>query len=429
MNQLKSVAVLMAAVAAGWAQPSLAQSSTDDPLALKLANAVSPDRFFVRAGVIGVKIKTESGDAYDVTGPLVTREELQQMVESNVISAALIANGVTNDPDNPGGYIDAGGIQQLLSDPVSGIPNIIKSMDAAGRNLTALGAPRGVKAVAKESVGTAGISLGMFLDDEYKWAVEAYVLAIPPKASVNIAGPSARRTNATGTEAVQPFPLQGQKIIDTKLFPPLLMLGRYWGNKDSRFRPYTGVIGMYAMFYDTKATDALNYFVGGQNPGDTTVSFKNTFGMGPMLGGKFQINDSWHVNLNIGHVKLKTVGTLVTRNTLLTQKTTGVLAYGDDPSLPTATTTGNSITSTLQVAEAAFWGTPDKKKVFNNFDPEVADKFDSVRSIVSRVVAYQRHIAAGGDPDVAPDSQGTFVRKSEATLKNTLFMLSVGRTF
>jgi outer membrane protein len=427
MNQLKSVAVLMAAVAAAWAQPSLAQSSTDDPLALKLANAVSPDRFFVRAGVIGVKIKTESGDAYDVTGPLVTRAELQAMVDTNVIIDAMVANGVSNaDPDDSD-TTTAGAIQQALTDDVKGIPNIIKSMDA--RNLTALGAPRGVKAIAKESVGTAGISLGMFLDDEYKWAVEAYVLAVPPKASVNIAGPSLRRTNASGSaQTVQPFPLQGQKIIDTKLFPPLLMLGRYWGNKDSRFRPYTGVIGMYAMFYDTKATDALNYFVGGQNPGDTTVSFKNTFGMGPMLGGKFQINDNWHVNLNIGHVKLKTVGTLVTRNTLLTQKTTGVFAYGDDPSLPT-TTTGNSITSTLQVAELAYWGTPEEPQVLNNFDPSVADKFDSVRSIVSRVVAYQRHIAAGGDPDVAPESQGTFVRKSEATLKNTLFMLSVGRTF
>jgi hypothetical protein len=220
---------------------------------------------------------------------------------------------------------------------------------------------------------------------------------------------------------LQPFPLQGRKIIDTKLFPPVVTLGRYWGHKDSKFRPYTGVIGMYAMFYDTKATDALNYFVGGQNPGDTTVSFKNTFGMGPMLGGKFQFNDSWHVNFNIGHVKLKTVGTLITRNTLLNAKTTGVNAYGD----PLGSTYGTSpISSVLRAAEGAIWD----GQLINNTDLDKT-KFDSVRSIVSRVVAYQRYLVAGGDPTKAPADQGTFVRKSEATLSNTLFMLSVGRSF
>lgn len=424
MNQLKSVALLMAAVAAGWAQPSLAQSSTDDPLALKLANAVSPDRFFVRAGVIGVKIKTESGDAYDVTGPLITKAELEQMRDTDIIRQAMAANGVSNLPQADSDALTAEGIQDQLKSSVAGIPLLIEAMNDPARNLTALGSPRGVKALAKESVGTAGISLGMFLDDEYKWVVEAYVLAMPPKASVNIAGPSLiRRLEGENNETLNAFPIQGQKIIDTKLFPPLLMLGRYWGNKDSRFRPYTGVIGMYAMFYDTKATDALNYFVGGQNPGDTTVSFKNTFGLGPMLGGKFQINDNWHVNLNIGHVKLKTVGTLVTRNTLLSSKTTGAFAYGDQPGV--TYTIGSSISSTLLTGEEQIW----EPRIKPNLDPADLNKFDSLRSIVSRVVAYQRHIAAGGDPDIAPDSQGTFVRKSEATLKNTLFMLSVGRTF
>ena len=410
MYRFKPVTSLIAVLLAGWLQPSLAQSNDDDPLALKLANAVSPDRFFVRAGVIGVKIKTKSGDAYDVTGPLITLQELEEMRTTDVIARALVANGVSED--------DAETVRGTLADnDIAGLVTIIDSMEERG--LTALGAPRGVKAVAKESIGTAGLSVGMFLDDEYKWAVEAYVLAKPPSASVNISGPSMILPPQTGvTDVLQPFPIQGQKIITTKLFPPLLMLGRYWGSKESKFRPYTGLIGMYAMFYDTKATDTLNYFVGGQNPGDTTVSFKNTFGMGPMLGGKFQFNDTWHVNLNIGHVKLKTVGTLVTRNTLLNAKTTGVNAYGD---LVDTYTTG-SITNTLKAAEGSFWA-PN----FAQFlDPT---KFDSVRNVVSRVVAYQRHIAAGGDPNVAPSSQGTFVRKSEATLQNTLFMLSVGRTF
>jgi len=385
---------------------------------------VSPDRFFVRAGVIGVKIKTESGDAYDVTGPLVTRAELIEMRDTDIISRALEANGVAAGSDNS--EFIQGELQKG-----NGIPLVLASMDDPQRQLTAIGAPKGVKAIAKESVGTAGVSLGMFLDDEYKWAIEAYVLAVPPKASVYISGPSLSRPplneegNPTGgADRVQPFLLQGQKIIDTKLFPPVVTLGRYWGNKDSKFRPYTGVIGMYAMFYDTKATDALNYFVGGQNPGDTTVSFKNTFGMGPMLGGKFQFSDHWHMNLNIGHVKLKTVGTLVTRNTLLTTKTTGVVAYGNTPGVTYASV--GSVTNALYAAEGAIWEGQFGLKNSGILD---LDKFDSVRSIVSRVVAYQRHIAAGGDPNVAPDSQGTFVRKSEATLKNTLFMLSVGRTF
>ncbi len=410
MYRLKSVAPVVTVLLAGWLQPSLAQTS-DDSLALKIANSVAADRFFIRAGVIGVKIKTESGDAYDVTGPLVTKAELQEMQDTGIITEALMANGVDEGT--------ATDIQDRLQTEL-GISLVLNSMTA--RNITALGSPRGVKAVAKEQVGTAGLSLGMFLDDEYKWAVEAYVLAVPPKATVTASGPSLIRPPDVGNgvkDVQQPFPLQGQKIIDTKLFPPLLMLGRYWGNKDSKFRPYTGIMGMYAVFYDTKATDALNMFVGGQNPGDTTVSFKNTFGMGPMLGGKFQFNDSWHINFNIGHVKLKTVGTLVTRNTLLTAKTTGVKAYGDPEGVTYSTEA--SITSALKGAEGALWS--------RYFDPVLDDRFDSVTNIVSRVVAYQRYIEAGGDPALAPANQGTFVRKADSTLKNTLFMLSVGHTF
>ena len=73
----------------------------------------------------------------------------------------------------------------------------------------------------------------------------------------------------------------------------------------------TGAMAMYAVFFDTKATPVLNDYVGGSNPGDTTVSIKNAFGAGPVLGFKMNLNDTWHLSLNVGHVKLKTTATII----------------------------------------------------------------------------------------------------------------------
>jgi len=403
---------LIAAFISAMGHQGMVQAA-DDTLGLKMASSVK-DRVFVRAGAIHVKVKTKSGETYDVTGPVITKDELTRLAATDAfyIRDALIERGI----DAP----IAGTINTGLRNPSAGIPLVTSAMTAQG--IDALGTPSGITAVAQERVGTAGISLGAYLSDDYTWVVEAYVLAAPVKTSVTAQGPSRVRVDNTADEPAQyarPFGLQGQKILSTKMLPPIVMFGRYWGDKDAKFRLYTGVAAMYAMFYDTKATEALNRYVGGSNPGDTTVSLKNTFGFGPMLGVKYQFSDAWHLSMNVGNVKLRTQGTLTTRNTFLTKDSgawqdfglSGFQYDGDGNLLPPEDVL--TISDAIQTGQGALAESGPQVR------QDAYAAAGGVVGVVSAGVAKLRGQA----------NLGTYVRKADTELNATMFMLSVGRSF
>lgn len=410
--------------AAAYAQ----DTDVTDTFSLRLSKALAPERFFMRAGVIAVKVKTKSGDTYDVTGPVARIEELEALLDSEgavAIEQSILARdpvGGAQASGRPGSPTVASTIAGILSDrtrTVSVLP-VIQKMNEL--DIDALGTPAGIKAVAAENSGTAGLSLGYYLSDDYSWIVEAYVLAKPLETSVAARGmPTWREIPNSGADTyLRPFGLNGQKIINTKLLPPLVMVGKYWGPKEAKFRLYTGAVAMYAIFLDSKVTDALNNFVGGSVPGATTVSLKNAFGIGPMLGAKMQLNEDWHVSLNVSSVKLKSQGTLTTRNTLITKDTGAIEEYGRTISQGAE---GGSISDTLQNAETLLapggsFGTTDRVKA------EIA-KLGGATGVAMGAIAYNRGMCnAGGACDL-----GSYTRKSDVTLQNTILMLSVGRNF
>jgi outer membrane protein len=406
-----SLAIALLASLATWHASSLADS-VDDNMALKMSGAVALDRFFVRAGAISVNIKTKSGETYDVTGPILTRDQivaitrstdntlLNYVLENNLLPAGATAAQFT-------AYLN--GATSFKNDPTQGIRALLPALDDQTPPVTQIGTPKGIKAVVEEKVGTGGLSLGYFLDDEYKWVVEAYVLAKPVNVSAYISGPYVLKQPASQDGPVlQPFSIEGQKILTSKLLPPTVMLGRYWGDKASKFRPYTGLIAMYAMMYDTKATDLLNSYVGGANPGDTTVSLKNTFGIGPMLGMKYQVSDQWHLSLNVGSVKLKTEGTIVTRNSSFTDTTGATLDLGP-------------VTDTLFTAIQVYG--PDSTSSKGGLITRILREHPEIGGVTGLVT---KSIAYANGKQV---NSGTYVRKANTTLDSTIFMMSVGRSF
>lgn len=427
MSGAKPVAkscVLAAACSMGLMQGQ-AFAAEGDTLSLKIANALQ-DRFFMRASVLGIKVKTKSGDTYDVTGPVLTRADLAAISPKSITTSTapssatairdlLISQGTS--------AADAVSATRSITSPGLGLGLLIKTMDDLG--VTQLGTPVGITGEAKKSMSTAGLSLGYYLDDNYRWVVETFVLAAPLSTSVTAHGRATLRADpdSPGDVVVRPMGLEGQKIISSKLLPPTVMFGRYWGGPGARFQPYTGLMAMYAIFYDTKATDALNSYVGGSTPGSTTVSFKNAFGAGPMVGFKYEFNDSWHVGLNVGSVRLKTVATITTRNTLFTGKSGAVQDFGyalgtDLNNL--LDENGNridSISDIIQTGEVKF-ADPDPQAT-NPKAVSAANANGGLTSLVSKAVGYAR----------GQSSLGTYVRKNETTLDSTILMLSVGYKF
>lgn len=444
MNRLTGLRRVAGSVAlistAFFASGLRAEEPEHDTLSLKIAKALRSDRLFMRAGAILVNIKTKSGATYDVTGPVIKASEVQRVFFNDTSADFDTATAELNEiiQKYPGIFegtellpIDA--LYETFSrnldtttsppqsygkllNPQQGLPLLTNYLATNG--MDGIGTPPGITGKAASSAGTAGLSIGYFLDDDHKWVVETYVLAAPVSTSVNIHGmrpvvqTGAVVLDENGNPEMAPIAIDGQKIITSKLIPPVLMLGKYWGSKDAAFRPYTGVMGMYAIFTDTKATDVLNAYVGGSNPGDTTVSLKNAFGMGPVLGMKYRFNDHWHASLNVGHVKLKTQATITTRNTFIGN---GAAILNDL----------GGVSAVIQAGEAVYNQPAGTCQSDYQIACAVVRNNGGLVSLITKGVIADRFAAGQGDGRTL----GTYVRKTDTELTNTILMMSVGRSF
>lgn len=353
------------ALATGLCSGALAQNQSPDPYIAKQLSSAVRGNLFMRLGYTSVSVNNKSGDAYDVTGPVVSTQDLRRAAElgDNMqpgdakYDASLTPANFDIDPESGTLYGDYIGLFSAAVDAVGG----------------GLGTPRGVKAKLGNAA-TVTMSLGYWLTDDHTWVAEAYVLAAPLTVKTQGAGT---------TYGGRPNGLAGQEIVRTKMLPPLVSFGRYFGSKDSWFRPYLGLGATYAIFFDTKTTDAYDEYVGGR----TSAKLKNALGAGPFVGLKARINDDWHVSLSLGQIKIKTEATLTTYNTQIRSGDRVLQDYSE------------AVNGQILLAQS-------------QADSQFVSK-------LMQLVALDR-----GTKDL-----GTFVRKQDQTLTNTIFNISIGRSF
>jgi len=340
---------------------------TDPYMAKQFSNTVRGN-MFMRLGVTSVFNKNKSGDAYDVTGPVITQKDLNDAaVRGDAILngdyGAELQNYYTLDSESGANY----------STVVAAIRDAVPAVG--------LGTPAGIKARVGNGT-TPTLSIGYWLSDDYTWVAEAYVLAAPITIKAYGEG-----TNYAG----KPNGLSGKEILSTKLLPPVVMFGRYFRDQNATFRPYLGVGATYAVFFDGKTTSAYNQYVGGRS----TVSLKNAFGIGPFAGLKTQMSDDWHVNFSVGQIKLKTEASLVTYNTKFVTGSDVIKDFNAD------------LTTAVEFAE-----TPRGR--FN-----VAPVDTRTTTKLMQLVALSKN----------QSDLGTFERKQKQEITATIVTLSIGRTF
>lgn len=353
------------------------------------------DRMFFRVSFISASVKTTTKDTYDVTGPVVSRADVQYLKGSY----ASGGSGAQSQyfVDETGSPLDYGLAGTLLDGALTNQATRTGCASVA----QGLGTPCGIKGRGTNRLNTTALSVGYFLDESYKWALEAFVLAAPLKAAVYGDGPNG---------------LNGRKIIETKLLPPMVSLGHYFGGAKDSLRPYIGAAASYAIFFDTRATSDLNTYQGGASPSDTSVKINNAFGIGPVVGFRYQPESGgWFVGMSLGNMRYKTEATITTRNTTITSASQVTLDYGAyvTSAIVGGNNTYNNSTTGTQITANTSGPLP------TGYTP------GQVVPLTNALMCDLAKYKFNNDSC----NLGTYVRKSSTILDNTLFMLSVGHNF
>lgn len=432
------------------ALPASAGPSLEDSLALSMSKGVR-DRMFWNLQAVTAKTKTKSEAPRDLTPQIVSiadltamRNQLGKDLFQRLQGAGQLAGMTETDffaAVNSGTPLQTTNLAlpeaslikdirdalQTEQDVVDLVkvrfygepdPSDIRAIPLLDRALQAdygfaagegyLTTPQGIRAKSGDPSATVAMSVGYYLNDSHNWAVEALVLGAPVRVAISGAG-----KNETGGDNG----LTGVEIIKTKMLPPIVKFGYYFGDRSWILRPYVGVGAMYNIFFDTKATAAFNQY----NGGETTVSIKNKLAFGPFLGLESGDMSGWRVGISVGRVKFSTEATLVTRGTIFKTGDRALLDYKE---------TTNSETGAIAAAEETVILQGDI--ALNAINNRLGGKFDLPDSfapsgltteLMKDLAAYKKSYQNGDG------TLGTFVRKQRSTLDNTLFMLSVGKSF
>lgn len=89
-------------------------------------------------------------------------------------------------------------------------------------------------------------------------------------------------------------------IAETKHLPPTFMLQYYFGDAQSKFRPYVGAGINYTIFFDEKFNN---------KSGLKDLDLDNSWGLAANLGADYMINDKWFVNGAVWYADIDTEAT------------------------------------------------------------------------------------------------------------------------
>lgn len=87
------------------------------------------------------------------------------------------------------------------------------------------------------------------------------------------------------------------KIAEVSHLPPTLMGQYYFGESDSKYRPYLGAGLNYTTFFEEKGFGALN---------NTEVELDDSFGLAVQAGIDVEVNEDWFFNASLWYMDIDT---------------------------------------------------------------------------------------------------------------------------
>jgi outer membrane protein len=99
------------------------------------------------------------------------------------------------------------------------------------------------------------------------------------------------------------------KLGEVKALPVTVLAQYRFGDAGAQFRPYVGAGATYAKFFRERSTGVLSALTAGS---PTTLSVESKLAPTVQLGGVFNVNERWFVDLNVTKTWLKTRASLST---------------------------------------------------------------------------------------------------------------------
>ncbi|WP_044555977.1 outer membrane protein OmpW [Shewanella piezotolerans] len=90
------------------------------------------------------------------------------------------------------------------------------------------------------------------------------------------------------------------KIAETKHLPPTLVAQYYFGNANSKLRPYAGIGVNFTNFFDNEFTQDA------KDLGLSELSLSNSWGVAAQVGIDYQMNDNWLINASVWYAQIST---------------------------------------------------------------------------------------------------------------------------
>ncbi|MEZ8609715.1 outer membrane protein OmpW [Vibrio sp. 10N.239.311.G01] len=89
-------------------------------------------------------------------------------------------------------------------------------------------------------------------------------------------------------------------IAETKHLPPTLMVQYYFGEANSKFRPYVGAGINYTVFFDEELNGT------GKDAGLSDLSLDDSWGLAANIGMDYMINEDWFLNASVWYADIDT---------------------------------------------------------------------------------------------------------------------------
>jgi outer membrane protein len=142
----------------------------------------------------------------------------------------------------------------------------------------------GSGATVKDS-DTVGLALTHFFTDNFALTAD---MGLPPKF----------RLNGTGT-----FSNQGE-IGSAKQWSPAIVAKWFFGDAESKFRPFIGAGVTYVWYSDVQLSQPLQQAVSGG--GTATADLSSSWAPVANLGAVYNFDKNWSVGLSVSYIPLKT---------------------------------------------------------------------------------------------------------------------------